>query len=301
MDELADALRASTGWSSACCNALRAGDATATGQVLEQAPGSPPASRRCGRAGAALRARPRAAQRGMAGRARRGVGIACMWYGIGNTGIANPSTMRVALRPGRARWCFYNGAVDIGQGSTTVMPQISADALGLPVAAFDQVMGDTDLTADAGKTSASRQTFVSGNARRRLAGAALRAALLLRSPMPAPDARAARSTAAALSVATRRGARARPATLPADANGDVFVGEGHFDPPTVPLDADGQGVPYATYGFAAQIAEVEVDTELGTVHAAARSSPRTMSAAPSTRPWSKARSRAASRRASAWR
>ena len=44
-----------------------------------------------------------------------------------------------------------------------------------------------------------------------------------------------------------------------------FVGSGHFNPPTVPLDADGQGVPYATYGFAAQIAEVEVDVELGTV------------------------------------
>ena len=48
-------------------------------------------------------------------------------------------------------------------------------------------------------------------------------------------------------------------------HGDLFVGTGHFNPPTVPLDADGQGVPYATYGFAAQIAEVEVDVELGTV------------------------------------
>ena len=46
---------------------------------------------------------------------------------------------------------------------------------------------------------------------------------------------------------------------------DLFVGTGFFNPPTVPLDADGQGVPYATYGFAAQIAEVEVDVELGTV------------------------------------
>ena len=33
----------------------------------------------------------------------------------------------------------------------------------------------------------------------------------------------------------------------------------------MPLDADGQGVPYATYGFAAQVAEVEVDSALGTV------------------------------------
>ena len=32
-----------------------------------------------------------------------------------------------------------------------------------------------------------------------------------------------------------------------------------------PLDAEGQGIPYATYGFAAQMAEVEVDVELGRV------------------------------------
>ncbi len=54
------------------------------------------------------------------------------------------------------------------------------------------------------------------------------------------------------------------AALPVDKNGDVLLGEGTFDPPTKPLDKDGQGVPYATYGFAAQIAVVEVDLELGT-------------------------------------
>jgi aldehyde oxidoreductase len=52
-----------------------------------------------------------------------------------------------------------------------------------------------------------------------------------------------------------------------------LAGLGTYDPPTTPLDADGQGVPYATYGFAAQIAEVLVDMELGTtkvlhIHAA---------------------------------
>jgi CO/xanthine dehydrogenase Mo-binding subunit len=42
-------------------------------------------------------------------------------------------------------------------------------------------------------------------------------------------------------------------------------GIGRFDPPATPLDAAGQGVPYATYGFAAQIACLDVDMELGTV------------------------------------
>ena len=46
----------------------------------------------------------------------------------------------------------------------------------------------------------------------------------------------------------------------------VIEGVGRFDPPTTPLDADGQGVPYATYAFGAQMAEVEVDLDLGTTH-----------------------------------
>ena len=47
-------------------------------------------------------------------------------------------------------------------------------------------------------------------------------------------------------------------------NGDVLFGEGTFDPPTTSLDENRQGSPYATYGFGAQIALVEVDTLLGT-------------------------------------
>ncbi len=43
------------------------------------------------------------------------------------------------------------------------------------------------------------------------------------------------------------------------------MGDGEYDPPTTALDAKGQGIPYATYGFAAQVAEVEVDRLLGTV------------------------------------
>ena len=50
-----------------------------------------------------------------------------------------------------------------------------------------------------------------------------------------------------------------------DAAAYVLRGRGEWDPPTRPLDEDGQGVPYASYGFAAQVASVEVDPELGTV------------------------------------
>jgi CO/xanthine dehydrogenase Mo-binding subunit len=181
-----------------------------------------------------------------------------MWYGIGNTSLSNPSEMVMGLsRDGRVT--LFSGAVDIGQGSNTIMLQIAADALGVPVNQLDLVAGDTDLTRDAGKTSASRQTFVSGNAARS-AGLALRAEILRR-------ANAGEDATIALNngLLTIGDTILDPTAMPADEQGLVLRGEGRFDPPTTALDADGQGIPYASYAFAAQAALVEVDTELGTV------------------------------------
>jgi aldehyde oxidoreductase len=38
-----------------------------------------------------------------------------------------------------------------------------------------------------------------------------------------------------------------------------------YDPPTIPLDENGQGKPYAVYGYGVQMAEIEVNKELGTI------------------------------------
>ncbi len=228
-------------------NSLRVGDTTACGQKLEHSVGLV----------ACLEAlRPhwhqlRAAAATATGPLRHGVGVACMWYGIGNTGMSNPSTMRLTLAPD-GRLTFFNGAVDIGQGSSTVLHQIAAQALGLRVADLTHVNGDTFLTPDAGKTSASRQTFVSGRAAME-AGLALRAAILRR-------ANAGEDARLELSDGVLR-VDGAAMTL-----SDPLQGEGRFDPPTVPLDENGQGIPYACYGFAAQIAALAVDPILGTVH-----------------------------------
>ncbi|MCX7326231.1 MAG: molybdopterin-dependent oxidoreductase [Hyphomicrobiales bacterium] len=195
-------------------------------------------------------------------RKRRGAGIACMWYGCGNTSMSNPSTMRITLGAD-GRLTFWNGAVDIGQGSTTILTQMAAEALGLPVSAFNVIVGDTDLTADAGKTSASRQTYVSGNAAR-LAGEALRARILKLANAGA----GAKLELCGANLTISDGEIVRSldlASLPAGLDGTALEGIATWDPPTTKLDADGQGIPYGTYGFAAQIAEVEVDIELGTV------------------------------------
>jgi aldehyde oxidoreductase len=53
--------------------------------------------------------------------------------------------------------------------------------------------------------------------------------------------------------------------LPLDQHGYVITCEETFDPPITPLDENGQGTPYAVYGFGAHMAEIEVDIELGAV------------------------------------
>jgi CO/xanthine dehydrogenase Mo-binding subunit len=176
--------------------------------------------------------------------------------------MSNPSTMRIGINA-EGRPTLYNGAVDMGQGPNTIMVQIAADALGVPAATFDVVMGDTDLTADAGKSSASRQTFVSGKAAQ-LAGEDLRRQIL-RLANVGDDASIELTEGR---IVIRDGAGEREidlSSLNANDIGDVLIGEGTFDPPTTPLDENGQGSPYATYGFGAHIAVVEVDEALGTV------------------------------------
>ena len=291
MDDLAERLGLDR-WEIRRRNALGNGDATPSGQVLAQSAGLPQCLDALEGDWEEALARVAAHNAGNP-RRRRGVGIACMWYGCGNTSLPNPSTMRITLARDGAL-TFFNGAVDIGQGSSTVLLQIAADALGLPPRAFRMVVGDTDLTLDAGKTSASRQTFVSGNAAR-LAALDLRAKILALANA-GPDAKLSLD-GPRLSIADGDASREIDLTVipefrsseisgtqgkhqspplgpgstrsraPAGMTDDgiVLEGLGTWDPPTTPLDENGQGNPYATYGFAAQIAEVEVDTVLGTV------------------------------------
>lgn len=244
-------------------NALDNDSLTVTGQVL----GAGVGIRGCFES---LRARWKAAQaeaatfnQSPARPFRRGVGVAGMWYGCGNTSLANPSTMRVGLQH-NGRVAIHMGAVDIGQGSFTVVTQICAEALGVPVDCFDLLSADTDVSPDCGKTSASRQTFVSGNAAL-LAGKELREAILQMAGGWAESSTIVLGdhTLTLIDHSAKKIWDLRE--LPLDARGYVRSAEATYNPPTQLLDENGQGIPYAVYGFGAHLAEVEVDLELGTV------------------------------------
>ncbi len=260
LDELADALGID-GLELRFRNALTAGLPTVTGQVFESGVGY----RDCLEALRPYRERARAdaaEANARPGNVRRGVGLAGMWYGCGNTSMPNPSTIKVGLRAD-GRFVLFQGAVDMGQGPNTVMTQICADALGVAVSDVVVVGADTDTTPDAGKSSASRQTFVSGNA-------TLLAATQLRTELLATAGAAAEATLELRGATLLIHDLGRTQTIDltartADSDGFVAVAQATFDPPTTPLDPNGQGEPYAMFGYGAHLAEVEVDRELGTV------------------------------------
>ena len=193
---------------------------------------------------------------------KRGVGVAAAWYGCGNTSLPNPSTIKAGIRAD-GTVVLHQGAVDIGQGSNTVISQIFATTLGVDLGQITLQGADTDITPDAGKTSASRQTFVSGNAAH-LAAASLRASILQRLNV-AEDAQLTIANGT-IQATDRAGTYEFDLeTLVADTEGYVLRAEETYDPPIKPLDAKGQGHPYAQFGYAAHLAVVEVDTAMGTV------------------------------------
>jgi aldehyde oxidoreductase len=244
-------------------NALCNGDETVCGQVFEQGVGI----------GACFEALRPAWQNGLAdcasfnatvGQVRRGIGVAAGWYGCGNTSLANPSTIKSGICAD-GTIVLHQGAMDVGQGANTVIAQIFAQALGVALDQITLVGADTDVTPDGGKTSASRQTFISGGAALR-SGQALRARVLeLVNAGPEAVIRADGPQWQILEGGrTHRVALNR---LKTDRDGYVLAACESYDPPTQPLDANGQGAPYAQFGYAAHLATVEVDMTLGTVRA----------------------------------
>jgi aldehyde oxidoreductase len=240
-------------------NALRDGDKTPSGQTL-QAVGMveclealQPEWDRLNAAVAAFNA--------TSDTLKRGIGVASCWYGCGNTALPNPSTIRMGITA-QGRVMLHQGATDIGQGSNTVITQIAADALGIAIDAIEIIGPDTGLTPDCGKTSASRQTFITGRAAE-ASGKALKATILRQTNLSAADEIAVDGD----TLTVRHGTQSRSIALshlPTDAHGYVFCAEETYDPPTTTLDENGQGTPYALYGYGAQLAEVEVDMKLGT-------------------------------------
>ncbi len=162
---------------------------------------------------------------------KRGIGFACAFKNVGfSFGAPEQSWATIELQGGSEieSAVVYHAGADCGQGAHTVFAQVAAETLGLPVEKIALVVSDTALTKTSGSTSASRMTFMAGNA---IKGAAEKALECWRS-----EERPARATFQ----------YRPPATTP-------------YDPET------GKSEPNFAYGYVAEVVEVEVDTETGQV------------------------------------
>jgi len=161
----------------------------------------------------------------------RGRGIALCFKNVGfSLGFPEACHAWVELHGSAAIERARVGCVgaEVGQGAHSAFAQIAAEALGLDVASVEVVAHDTDVTGSSGSASASRMTFMAGNA---ILGAA--------------------EQALAQWCNEERPARAD------------FV----FHPrPTTGYDREtGESDPNITYGYCAQVADVEVDVTTGHV------------------------------------
>lgn len=200
---------------------------------------------------------------------RRGIGLAAAMHVSGNRTMGNWDGSTVVVRINEdGQVLVLSGECDMGQGATTMLAQIVAHELTVPLSQVRVVPPDTDSAPFAIGTLASRVTIVAGNAAIRAAQAArdkllALAALLL-------EVRADDLELAEGAVRVRGTDRALGLAELARQHIWRHGGEGiqvsqTWDAQTQMPDGQLHGNIAPAYSFAAQVVEVEVDTETGQV------------------------------------
>jgi selenium-dependent xanthine dehydrogenase len=246
-------------------NALRPGTRTNTGQVLKDSVGlleciervQAEVHRRAGSGPFVAR------QVEGSPNLRRAWGFAVCYKNTGlGGGAPDKAAAEVELRQdGSAE--VRTSSAEIGQGLVTVLQMIAAEELAMPLDHVHVLLSDTDLTPDGGPTTASRQTYVTGNAVRYASNVvkqAMAATLAEKYDVPPASIRFVEG------LAQVDGHR-----LPLGEVVSMMKAEGrepratyeYWAPETQPLGTGGDM--HFAFSFAAQAAEVEVDLETGEV------------------------------------
>ncbi|TCT16747.1 CO/xanthine dehydrogenase Mo-binding subunit [Natranaerovirga pectinivora] len=186
-----------------------------------------------------------------------GFGIASSYKNVGiGTGKLDQAGAIVNVEE-NGRVTVKMGATDMGQGADTIMAQIAATTLKVPYEIVDVIACDTLICPDGGMTTASRQTYVTGNAVKK-ASEILKEKLIKYTD-------GEKITQEAL----------KNAYIIANEKKDHLLVETDYRPPkTYPHEADGNHVPgkpleaydiHYSYCFASVAVAVEVDTLSGEV------------------------------------
>jgi len=228
-------------------NLLRDGRPQATGTIMRDAALGAVLDRLAARLGWGQP--PRSGGDRGGGTLRRGRGVA-IGFKASISPTASVATVAIAADGSCTLYC---GTVDMGQGSTTAMAQITAEVLGIEAEAVRVVMPDTDVTPYDMGTLGSRSLFHMGNAVR----------------LAAEDARG-RLAALAAETGVPAGANLPIAELFRRKYGmqaGTVVGTGSYLPDYVPPDPATGLTPNATpfWMVGGAGAEVEIDTETGQI------------------------------------
>src|SRR4030095_7224782 len=184
---------------------------------------------------AVRRTRFRARRRALRG-TNRGLGLALFFHGSGFTGggevkLASEGTLELTPRRARMR-AARDESSETGQGTLTMHAQMGADTLGIPIERVEVADADTANVPDSGPTVASRTCMVVGRILQR---------------------RAAQMRA-------RLGAPAPREYLRRD--GPLVITKEYEKPPEIRWDdARYVGDAYGAYGWACDVAEVELDRD----------------------------------------
>ena len=198
---------------------------------------------------------------------KRGIGIGSMFYGLGygfSRQDIGAATIEIC-EDGSV--IVRSGEVDYGQGSDTIFAQIVSEELGVRYEEIQMVTADTFTTPNAGPTSASRVTYVTGNA-------VLRASRALKGTLRA-TAEKILGEKDLVFVDEEIHSESHPdkkisfkkLSKECHNRGLQMVETAWHDNTTEDVNPEtGQGDAYSAFAFATQLAEVEVDTETGKVN-----------------------------------
>ncbi len=205
-------------------------------------------------------------------RYQKGIGIGVSSYFGGSLIYPNSSSALVKMNDDGSV-TLLTGSLDIGQGAETILCQIVAEELKIPMEEVQIVAADTETTPVDIGVWISGNAYVTGNATREAADDVRQKLIILAAEelkvhmddlmvhdkhihvIGSPDRSLSYKKLVALSILKHRG--------------DAIIGQGHWrtmrDEPFHPSLATTKGRWSENYAFDAQTAEVEVDTETGKV------------------------------------
>jgi CO/xanthine dehydrogenase Mo-binding subunit len=206
------------------------------------------------------------------GSRRRGIGVGAAIHVSGNRAMGDWDGATIVLKVnGDGRITLLTGEADMGQGANTMLSQVCAQELSIPISHVTVVPPDTDVSPFGLGTIASRVTITAGNAALRAAREARGKLLALAAEkleVAESDLEASNGEIYVRSVGPNRkltfGDLARMHIFRQGGEGIQITAS--YDTPTVMADRKtlyGNVAP--AYTFAAQTVEVEVDIETGQI------------------------------------